>query len=62
MSSFAGALQILLEAIEGERSALVALDGVALVKAGEAKLAALGAPVASAAAAAASAPETGASK
>jgi hypothetical protein len=41
VSSLAEALQILLKAIEGERSALVALDGVALVQAGEAKLAAL---------------------
>ncbi len=41
MSSFADALQSLVQAIEGERAALVALDGVALVQAGEAKLAAL---------------------
>lgn len=41
MNSFADALQSLMQAIEGERAALVALDGAALVQAGEAKLAAL---------------------
>lgn len=41
MSSFVDALQSLMQAIEVERDALVALDGAALVRAGEAKLAAL---------------------